>query len=104
MNGRLISVSIIWRKLNLGLFRRFLQPLQRHAVLTQVDVVLFLNSPISQSTIRWSISISTQVCIAVVDFTSTTPAPTSSTEISNVAAAEVVDRDRFVALLVQPIR
>ena len=40
MNGRLISVCIEDGKLVLRLLRRFLQPLQRHLVLAQVDALL----------------------------------------------------------------
>ena len=42
MKGRLISVFGGRGKLDLGLFRRFLQPLQRETVLAQVDALLLL--------------------------------------------------------------
>ena len=92
------------RELDLGFFGCVLQPLQRHLVLAQVDVVLFLelvDQPVHDSLID---VIAAQVCIAVgglhfhdarADF-----------QYGNVerAAAQVVHRDRFVALLIQPIR
>ena len=42
MNGRLISVSITRRELHLRLLRRFLQALQRHPVLAEIDALLLL--------------------------------------------------------------
>ncbi len=39
----------------------------------------------------------------LVDFTSNTPSPISRIEMSNGAAAEVIDRDRACPLLVEPV-
>ena len=39
MKGRLISVSMTVDSSHLGLFRRFLEPLERHLVLAQVDAL-----------------------------------------------------------------
>ena len=91
------------RKLDLGLFGRFLQPLQCHAVLAQVDVVLFLeliDEPVHDPLVD---VIAAQVCVAVrgLDFDH----PAAHFQHGNVerAAAQVVHRDRFVALLVQAV-
>jgi hypothetical protein len=42
MKGRLISVCVARRQLDLGLFGGFLQALQRELVLAQVDALLLL--------------------------------------------------------------
>ena len=86
MNGRLISVCIVvdssilarsaasrrrCRAISLPLSRRF-RPSS------------FLNSSMSQSTMRWSM-LSPPRCVSpLVDFTSMTPSPTSRIEISKV--------------------
>ena len=63
----------------------------------------FLNSSIIQSTMRWSMSSPPRCVSPLVDFTSTTPSPTS--RIGNIerAAAEVVHGDGFVVLLVEAV-
>src|SRR6266704_3641994 len=92
------------RKLDLGLFRRILQPLQRHLVLAQVDVVLLLeliDQPVHDSLVD---VVAAQVGVPVgrLHFYNARP----DFQHGNVkrAAAQVVHRDGLVALLIQPIR
>ena len=103
MNGRLISVSCELRKLDLGFFGGFLQALEGHAILARSMPCSFLNSSTIQSTMRLSISSPPRCVSPSVAFTSTTPSPTS--RIGNIerAAAEVVDGDRLVLFLVEPV-
>ena len=91
------------RKLDLGLFRRFFQALQRHLVFRKIDALVlleFLNQPVDNALVD---VVAAQVRIAVgrlhfdhavADF-----------EDRNVerAAAEIVDRDGLVLLLVEPV-
>ena len=64
----------------------------------------FLNSSIIQSMIRWSKSSPPRCVSPLVDFTSTTPSPTSRIGDVERATAEVVDRDHLVLLLVEAVR
>ncbi len=90
-------------KLDLGLFGRFLQPLQRHAVLAQVDVVLFLefiDQPVHDPLVN---VIAAQVCVAIGRLHFDHAAAHFQYGDVERAATQVVHRDRFVALLVQAV-
>src|SRR6267143_1080653 len=84
MNGRLISVSIICESSILAFSAASFSRCSAILSLLRSMLFFFLNSSISQSTMRWSTSSPPRCVSPLVDFTSTTPAPTSSTEISNV--------------------
>src|SRR6266704_2578204 len=84
MNGRLISVSIICESSILAFSAASFSRCSAILSLLRSILFFFLNSSISQSTILWSTSSPPKWVSPLVDFTSTTPAPTSSTEMSNV--------------------
>jgi hypothetical protein len=79
MKGRLISVSFERGELDLRLLRGFLQPLQRHLVLAQVDALLLelvgqiVDDPLVEV-------VAAEVVSPLVDLTSNTPSPISSTK------------------------
>ena len=69
----------------LRLLGRFLQALERHAVLLQVDVVSPGGTPSAiASTMRWSKSSPPRYVSPLVAFTLKTPSRISRIEISNV--------------------
>src|SRR6266481_3125306 len=84
MNGRLISVSIICESSILAFSAASFRRCSAMRSLLKSMLFSFLNSSINQSTMRWSMSSPPRCVSPLVDFTSTTPAPTSSTEMSNV--------------------
>ena len=103
MNGRLISVSNYRRQFHLRLFRRFLEALERHPVLAQVDarlVLELLDDPFDDPLVE-VVASEMGVAIGRLDLDDTF----SDLEDRDVkgAATEVVDRDRLVLLLVQPV-
>ena len=88
-------------ELDLRLLGGFAQALQRHAVPAQVDAVFaFLNSSAIQSITRWSKLSPPRWVSPLVALTSKTPSPSLEDRDVECAAAEVVDRDLFVLLLV----
>src|SRR5579885_2697604 len=91
------------RELDFGLFRSFLQALQRHAVLAEIDVVLFLefvNEPIHDALVD---IVTAEVGIAVSGFDFHDA--TADLEDGNIecAAAEVVHGDGLVALFLEAV-
>ena len=72
------------RQLDLRLFRRFLQTLQRELVLGQVNAFGLLEIVARNSTSLLSKSSPPRKVSPLVDFTSNTPSPTSRIEMSNV--------------------
>ena len=72
------------RQLDLGLLRGFLQPLQRQRSRRRSMPCSRLNSSASQSITRWSKSSPPRKVSPLVDFTSNTPSPISSMEMSKV--------------------
>ena len=91
------------RQLHLRLLRRLLEPLQGHPILPQIDPVALhelVGDPLDDALVE---VVATQVRVAVggLDFHDAF----ADLENRNVerAAAEVVHRDRFVLLLVQPV-
>ena len=91
------------RQLDLGLFGGFLQPLQRHLVLGNVDAGLLLellHQPVDNPLVD---VVAAQVRVAVGGFHFHDAV--AHFEDGNVerAAAEVIHRDGFVLLLVQPV-
>ena len=63
----------------------------------------FLNSSTIQSIMRWSKLSPPRWVSPLVDFTSTTPSPTSRIGDIERAAAEIVDRDGLVGFLIQAV-
>jgi hypothetical protein len=71
-------------QVDLGLLRRFLQALQGHAVVLQVDALVFfelVDEPLDDALVE---ILAAQVGVPLVDLTSKTPSPSSRIEISNV--------------------
>ena len=92
------------RQLDLGFLGRFLQPLQRHAVLAQVNIVLFLeliDQPVHDALVH-VVAAQVRVPVGGLHFDDAA----AHLQHGNVerAAAQVVHRDRFIILLVQPVR
>ena len=104
MNGRLISVSMTRRQLHLGLLRRFLQALKRHPVLGEIDAVALPelgDDPLDDALVE---VVTAQMRVAVGGFhLDDAFAHLENGDIEG-AAAEIVDGDRLVLLLVEAVR
>ena len=91
------------RQLDLGLLRRFLQPLQRHAVLAQVDVVLFLeliDEPVHDLLVH---VVAAQVRVTVGGLYFHHAAAHFQHGNIERTAAQVIHCDSFVVLFVQSV-
>ncbi len=84
MNGRLICGLLHLAELDLGLLGRFLEALDGHLVVGEVDAGRALNWLTSQSMTRWSQSSPPRWVSPWVLLTSNTPSPISSTDTSKV--------------------
>ena len=103
MNGRLISVSIDRRQLHLGLLRRLLQALQRHPVLAEIDALVLLelgDDPVDDPLIE-VVAAEVRVAVGRLDLDHAF-ADFEDRDVER-AAAEVVDRDGLVLLLVEAV-
>ena len=103
MKGRLISVCTRRAQLDLGLLRRLLQPLQRHAVLAQVDALLpleLVGDPVDDALVE---VVATEVGVAVGGLDLEHALADLEDRDVERAAAEVVDGDLLVRLLVEPV-
>ena len=104
MNGRLISVCCVERQLDLGLLGGFLQPLEGHAVLAQVDALLLLElvaDPVDDALVE---VVAAQVGVAVGRHRPRRRPRRPQDRDVERAAAQVVDGDRlFLALLVEAV-
>ena len=104
MNGRLTSV--LWRRaeLDLGLLGRLLEPLQRHAVLAQVDALVLLelvDDPVDDALVE-VVAAQERVAVGGLDFEDAL-ADSQDRDVEG-AAAQVVDGDGLVlAALVEPV-
>ena len=92
------------RQLDLRLLGRFLQALQRHAVLAEVDALVLLelvDQPFDDPIVD-VVAAQVRVAVGRLDLDDAL----ADLEHGDVegAAAEVVDGDRFVLLLVEPVR
>ena len=84
MNGRLISVS---SSVESSIFAFSAASFRRCSAIWSFERSMpcsFLNSPMIQSIMRWSMLSPPRWVSPFVDFTSTTPSPTSRIEMSNV--------------------
>ena len=91
------------RKLHLGLLGGFLQALQRHLVLGEIDAVLLLelvDDPVDDALVD---VVAAQVGVAVGGLHFDHAVAHFQDRDIEGAAAEVVDGDGFVLLLVQPV-
>ena len=91
------------RQLDLGLLRRFLQPLERHAVLAEVDPVGLLelgHQPLDDAVVE---IVAAEVRVAVGRLHLDHALADFEHRDVEGAAAEVVDRDRLVLLLVEAV-
>ena len=91
------------RELDLGLLRRFLQTLKRHAVLAQIDAVALLelgDHPVDDALIE---VVAAEVRVAVGRLHLDDALAHFEDRDVERAAAEVVDGDRFVLLLVEAV-
>ena len=103
MNGRLISVSITDGELDLRLLRRLLQALERHAVLAQVDALGLLelgDEPVDDALVE-VVAAEVRVAVGGLDLDDAL-ADLEDRDVEG-AAAEVVDRDGLVLLLVEAV-
>ena len=103
MNGRLISVSWPSREGDLGLLGRRLQALDRHRVLGQVDALVLLElgeQPVDDHLVD---VVATEVGVAVGRLDLDHAFADLEDRDVEGAAAEVVDRDLLVGLLVQAV-
>src|SRR5579871_3136717 len=104
MKGRLISVCMdeesSFLAFSAASFRRW------SAILSERRSMPWsrLNSSASQLMMRWSKSSPPRCVSPLVAFTSKTPSPSSRIEISKVPAAQVIDGDALILLLIQAIR
>ena len=88
------------RELDFGALRRFAQSLQRHAVLLEVDALLapeFVHNPINDALVE---VVAAQVSIAVGSHYFEHAVADLQHGYVECAAAEVIDGDGFVGLLV----
>ena len=91
------------RELDLRLLRRFLQALQRHLVLRKVDALLFLellDQPVDDALVD-VVAAEVRVAVGRLHFDHAV-ADFENRDVER-AAAEVVDRDRLVLLLVEAV-
>ena len=101
--GRLISVSIVVRQLALRLLGGFLQPLERHLVLREVDPLVLpelRDDPLDHALVE---VVAAEVGVAVRGLDLHDALAHLEHRDVEGAAAEVVDRDRLVLLLVEPV-
>ena len=91
------------RELDLGLFRRFLETLQGHHVLRNVDALIlleFLNQPVDNPLVD---VVAAQVRIAVGRLHLDHAVAHFEDRDVEGAAAEIVNGDRFVLLAIEPV-
>ena len=102
-NGRLISVSCTRGQLDLGLLRRLAQALQDHLVLADVDAAVLAelgDQPVHDAQVD---VVAAEVGVAVGrDDLDHVLADLEDRDVEG-AAAEVVDRDQLVLLLVEAV-
>ena len=103
MNGRLTSVCCVRGELDLGLLGRFLQALQGHAVLAEIDAFLLLELVGQEVDDHLVEVVTTEVGVAVgrQDLEDAVRQVEDRDVVG--AAAEVVDGDLLVALLVETV-
>ena len=101
---RQVDVGLHHRgELHLGLLRRFLQPLQRHPVLAQIDAVALLElagDPVDDALIE---VVAAEMRVAVGGLHLDDALADFEDRDVERAAAEVVDGDRLVLLLVEAV-
>ena len=104
MKGRLISVRLRRAELDLGLLGGFLEPLQGHAVLAQVDALVLLelvDDPVDDALVE-VVAAQERVAVGGLDFEDAL-AHAQDRDVEG-AAAQVVDGDDLVfALLVEAV-
>ena len=103
MNGRLMSVSWALEQLDLGLLGGLLQALDRHRVAAEVDPLVLLEllqQPVDDPLVD---VVAAQVGVAVGRLDLDHPLADLEDRDVEGAAAEVVDGDRLVLLLVQAV-
>ena len=102
---RQVDVGLHHRgELHLRLLRRFLQALQRHPILAEIDAVALLelgDDPVDDPLIE---VVAAEVRVAVGRLHLDDPFADFEDRDVEGAAAEVVHRDRLVLLLVEPVR
>ena len=92
------------RQLDLGLLGRLLEALEGHPVLAEIDAVLLpelLGDPLHDLLVE---VVAAQMCVAVRGLDLEDALADLEDRDVEGAAAEVVDRDRLVLLLVEPVR
>ena len=103
MNGRLISVCSVLDSSHLGLLGRLLEPLEGHLVLAQIDAVLLpelVGDPVDDLLVE-VVAAQVRVAVGRLDLEDAV-ADLEDRDVEG-AAAEVVDRDRLVLLLVEAV-
>ena len=103
MNGRLMSVSITDGELHLRLLGRLAQALERHAVLAEIDAVALLelvDDPLDDALIE-VVAAEVRVAVGRLHFDDAL-ADFEDRDVER-AAAEVVDGNRLVLLLVEAV-
>ncbi len=104
MNGQIDLCLLRGGQFDLGAFGRFFQPLERHAILAQINTLIlpeFIDEPIHHAEVE-IVAAQVRVSIGGFDFED----PFTDFEHGDVegAAAEVVDRNPLVLFLVEPVR